>query len=58
VTDKFIHCCCPGYVNTELTKGKGYKTIDQGAKTPVMMALQNLGGRSGLFYSDEKEVKW
>ena len=34
-----VNACCPGYVNTDMTKGNGAKTVDQGAKTPVMLAL-------------------
>ncbi|UZJ56233.1 hypothetical protein CBS101457_005553 [Exobasidium rhododendri] len=58
VTDKAINCCCPGYVNTDMTKGKGVKTIDQGAATPVMLALADLKGRSGGYYQDERESDW
>jgi len=53
-----VNCCCPGYVNTGMTKGKGVLSLDQGAATPVMLALQDLNGRSGGYFKDEKEQKW
>lgn len=53
-----INSCCPGYVNTGMTKGKGVLTLDQGAATPVMLALQDLNGRSGGYFKDEKEQNW
>jgi carbonyl reductase 1 len=53
-----INACCPGYVNTDMTKGKGVKTVDEGAKTPVMLALGDIGGKTGGFWQSEKEVAW
>jgi carbonyl reductase 1 len=41
-----------------MTKGKGVKTIDEGAHTPVMLALQDFHGKSGGYYQDEKEQQW
>ena len=53
-----INSCCPGYVNTDMTKGRGTKTPDEGAQTPVMLALQDLKGQAGLFWRDEKPIEW
>ncbi|KAK6442762.1 hypothetical protein LTR95_001009 [Oleoguttula sp. CCFEE 5521] len=53
-----VNACCPGYVNTDMTKGKGTKTPDEGAKTPVMLVLQDIGGKTGLMWQSEKEVEW
>ncbi|KAJ9478124.1 Short-chain dehydrogenase [Pseudozyma hubeiensis] len=50
--------CCPGYVNTDMTKGKGYKTLDQGAETPVLLALGKLDAKPGEFWSEKKSVDW
>lgn len=55
---KLINACCPGYVNTDMTKGNGTKTPDQGAQTPVFLALQDLGGKTGEFWRDERVVEW
>lgn len=53
-----INSCCPGYVNTDMTKGRGVKTVDQGAQTPVLLALGDIGGKAGEFWSKEKVVDW
>lgn len=53
-----INSCCPGYVNTDMTKGKGVKTVDQGAETPVLLALGDLQGKSGEYWSKMKVAEW
>lgn len=53
-----VNGCCPGYVNTELTRGRGKRTVDQGAKTPVFVALGDIGGKDGEFWYDEAVTKW
>jgi carbonyl reductase 1 len=53
-----INCCCPGYVNTDMSKGNGVLTPDQGAQTPVMLALQDLKGQTGIFWRSEKHEQW
>lgn len=53
-----INSCCPGFVNTDMTKGRGVKTVDQGAETPVMLALGDLGGKSGEFWEKKKISEW
>ncbi|KAG7136297.1 hypothetical protein HYQ45_006122 [Verticillium longisporum] len=53
-----INSCHPGWVVTDMTKGKGTKTADQGAQTPVQLAIKDIGGKSGTYWSDEKEVDW
>jgi carbonyl reductase 1 len=55
---KLINACCPGYVNTDMTKGNGTKTPDQGAQTPVLLAIQDIGGSTGEFWRDEKVIEW
>ena len=53
-----VNSCCPGFVNTDMTKGRGVKTVDQGAETPVMLALGDIGGQSGEFWSKKKLSEW
>lgn len=53
-----VNACCPGYVKTDMTKGGGAKTPDQGAKTPVMLALEDIGGKTGGFWQSEKIIQW
>ncbi|KAF2857573.1 NAD(P)-binding protein [Piedraia hortae CBS 480.64] len=53
-----VNACCPGYVKTDLTRGGGVKTPDEGAKTPVMLALEDIGGRTGDFWHRERVEEW
>lgn len=53
-----VNSCCPGFVVTDMTSGRGVKSPDQGALTPVMLALGDLKGRSGGFWQHEKEIEW
>jgi carbonyl reductase 1 len=53
-----VNSCCPGYVNTDMSKGNGTKSPDEGAQTPVWLAIQDFGGKTGAFYRDEKEIEW
>lgn len=56
--EALFNACCPGWVVTDMTKGKGHKTPDQGAQTPVMLALADVGGKTGEFWQDEKVIEW
>ena len=53
-----INACCPGYVVTDMTGNTGHKTPDQGAQTPVMLALGDIKGQTGLFWQHEEAVEW
>ena len=53
-----INACCPGYVNTDMTKGNGRKTPDEGAATPVKLALGDIGGAAGQFWEHEEASDW
>lgn len=53
-----INSCCPGYVNSRMTKGKGVKTLDEGAATPVTLALDDLQGKSGTFWENSQQSSW
>ncbi|KAF1917164.1 carbonyl reductase [Ampelomyces quisqualis] len=53
-----INSVCPGYVNTDMSKGNGTKTVDEGAMTPVWLAIHDFGGATGAFWRDKMEVEW
>lgn len=53
-----INACCPGYVKTDMTRGGGVKTPDQGAQTPVMLAIEDIQGSNGDFWQHEKVIDW
>lgn len=54
-----VYSCCPGYVSSRMTKQKGHLTLDEGASTPVTLALEDLSGsKSGTFWERQKESSW
>lgn len=53
-----VNACCPGYVKTDMTRGGGMITPDEGAQTPVLLALGDIGTTSGEFWKDEKAKAW
>lgn len=53
-----INACCPGYVNTDMTKGNGTKTPDEGAQTPVLLAIHDIKDQTGLFWRSEEVLAW
>lgn len=55
---RLINACCPGWVDTDMTKHRGSKTPDEGAQTPVMLAIGEIGGFSGEFWQNEKVIEW
>jgi len=58
--DIVINCCCPGFVDTDMTSHKGHLTIDQGADTPVYLALLPPGEKSvrGKYVSKREVQPW
>ena len=55
---RLINACCPGWVATDMTKYRGTKSVDEGAQTPVLLALGDVEGKSGLFWQEERPSKW
>lgn len=53
-----VNSCCPGYVDTDMTKGRGSKTVDEGAQTPVLLACGDIGGIGGEFWENKKVSEW
>lgn len=53
-----VNSCCPGFVSTDMTKGRGAKSVDEGAQTPVLLALGDIGGVNGEFWQHEKVIEW
>lgn len=53
-----INTCCPGFVRTEMTENRGRKTVDEGAETPVHLALGDIGGVTGEFWENRKVSSW
>ena len=53
-----VNACCPGYVRPDMTSSAAMKSPDQGAQTPVMLTLQDIGGQSGEFWMNERVTAW
>jgi carbonyl reductase 1 len=53
-----VNACCPGYVKTDMTRGGGMITPDEGAQTPVMLALGDIDDTSGEFWKSQKVQSW
>ena len=53
-----VNACCPGYVKTDMTRGGGAKTPDQGALTPGLLAWGDIGGKAGEFWQSERVIEW
>lgn len=57
-SEVLINSCCPGYVDTDMSKHNGTKSPDEGAQTPVMLAIQDIKGQTGEFWQSEKLFEW
>ncbi|KAM4699060.1 carbonyl reductase [NADPH] 1-like [Discoglossus pictus] len=55
-----LNACCPGWVRTDMAGPKAPKSPDEGAETPVYLALLRSDAESpqGQFVSEKKVVKW
>ncbi|XP_061601523.1 carbonyl reductase [NADPH] 1-like [Cololabis saira] len=55
-----LNACCPGWVRTDMAGSKAPKSPDEGAVTPVFLALLPPGatGPHGKFLSDKEVQPW
>ncbi|CAK8678987.1 unnamed protein product [Clavelina lepadiformis] len=58
--DILLNACCPGWVRTDMAGPKAPKSPDEGAETPVYLALLPEGATEphGQFVSDKKVQEW
>ncbi|KAL3880693.1 hypothetical protein ACJMK2_032913 [Sinanodonta woodiana] len=58
--DIIVNSCCPGYVSTDMSSHKGTKTIDEGAVTPLYLALlpPNVESPKGEFVREKVVEHW
>nr|KAF6381406.1 carbonyl reductase 1 [Pipistrellus kuhlii] len=55
-----LNACCPGWVRTDMTGLEAPKSPEEGAETPVFLALlpSDAEGPHGQFVLEKKVVKW
>ncbi len=53
-----VNCCHPGWVRTDMGGRGASKSIDEGADTPVWLALLPKNGPTGGYFQDRKPMPW
>jgi carbonyl reductase 1 len=38
--------------------GNGTRTVEEGAQTPVLLAIHDIQNKTGSFWQYEKEIDW
>ncbi|PWA46361.1 glucose/ribitol dehydrogenase [Artemisia annua] len=51
-----VNCVSPGYCVTDMTSHTGFRSAEEGAKGPVMVALLPADGPSGVYFNDKREI--
>ncbi|MGA9472414.1 MAG: SDR family oxidoreductase [Terriglobales bacterium] len=53
-----VNAACPGYTKTNLNNYTGTRTIEEGAREPVRLALLDANGPTGTFSNEEGPLPW
>jgi NAD(P)-dependent dehydrogenase (short-subunit alcohol dehydrogenase family) len=53
-----INAADPGYVATDMNRHQGVRTVEQGAATPVRLALLPADGPTGGYFNDDGPLPW
>src|SRR5579863_8412722 len=53
-----VNAACPGFTATDLNNFEGTRTVQQGAREPVRLALLDANGPTGTYSSDDGPVPW
>ena len=56
--DVLVNTCCPGWVRTDMGGPSARLSPDQGAETPVYLALLPPGSPNGKFWSRKKQISY
>lgn len=57
-TGVLVNCCHPGWVRTDMGGKNASKSIDEGADTPVWLALLPKDGPTGGYFQERKPMPW
>ena len=53
-----VNAADPGYVATDMNRHQGVRTVEQGAATPVRLALLPPDGPTGGYFNDDGPLPW
>jgi NAD(P)-dependent dehydrogenase (short-subunit alcohol dehydrogenase family) len=53
-----INAATPGYTATDMNRGQGHRTVEQGARVIAQLSLLPASGPSGGFFNDDGPVPW
>jgi len=53
-----VNAADPGYVATDLNRHQGIRSVEQGAATPVRLALLPADGPTGGYFNDDGALPW
>lgn len=54
-----VNACCPGWCQTDMSSWRGPKTAQEGADTPVMLALRSPQDfATGSLWGERQPLSW
>ena len=53
-----VNAACPGFTATDLNNFEGTRTVEQGAREPVRLALLGADGPTGTYSNDDGPLPW
>jgi NAD(P)-dependent dehydrogenase (short-subunit alcohol dehydrogenase family) len=53
-----VNAACPGFTATDLNDFRGTRSVQQGAREPVRLALLGPDGPTGTFSNDDGVIPW
>ncbi|NUP14256.1 MAG: SDR family oxidoreductase [Polyangiaceae bacterium] len=53
-----VNACCPGFTATDLNNFQGTRSVQEGARSAVRLALLGADGPTGTFSDDEGVIPW
>jgi NAD(P)-dependent dehydrogenase (short-subunit alcohol dehydrogenase family) len=57
-TEIKVNAACPGYTKTNLNNYTGTRTVEEGAREPVRLALLDANGPTGTFSNEAGPLPW